>query len=330
MFIDAIMRQTIVLIAQFSATAGIRAPLAHLADEVFLKLSEELESQGASRKLVADMFGMALRTYQRRVQRLRESATDQGKTLWQSVLEHLENERRASRRELLDRFRHDDPEAIAAVLNDLVQTGLASRSGSGAAALFTTTGEEERRVIAREGKLETAAALVWLDLCRHPNATSTELAARLRLDEEILAAAVDSLRAQGRITTRADGRAVATSMSIPIGATAGWEAAVFDHFQAVAAAITTKLRQGNTRSALADTTGGATMTFEIAEGHPLAERVLGLLSRARVELNELWNEVEAHNAQHPIAEDNVRRVTFYFGQYVETPEEVETSGDEHR
>jgi hypothetical protein len=118
MFIDAIMRQTIVLIAQFSATAGIRAPLAHLADEVFLRLSEELESQGVSRKLVADMFGMTLRTYQRRVQRLRESATDQGKTLWQSVLEHLERKQCASRRELLDRFRHDDPEAVAAVLNE--------------------------------------------------------------------------------------------------------------------------------------------------------------------------------------------------------------------
>jgi DNA-binding MarR family transcriptional regulator len=210
MFIDAIMRQTIVLIAQFSATAGIRAPLAHLADEVFLKLSEELESQGVSRKLVADMFGMALRTYQRRVQRLRESVTEQGKTLWQSVLEHLENKRCASRRELLDRFRHDDPEAVAAVLNDLVQSGLASRAGSGAATLFSTTGEEERRVIAREGRVETAEALVWLDLCRHPNATSTQTAARLGLDEEILAAAVASLHDQGRITTHANGRVTAT------------------------------------------------------------------------------------------------------------------------
>ena len=72
------------------------------------------------------------------------------------------------------------------------------------------------------------------------------------------------------------------------------------------------------------------MTFEIAEGHPLAGRVLGLLSRARVELNELWDEVEAHNAQHPIAKDDVCRVTFYFGQYVETSEQVEASGDEHR
>ena len=62
--IDSIMRQTTVLIAQLSAAAGIRAPLAHLADEVFLNLSKELEDQGVSRKVVADMFGLALRTYQ--------------------------------------------------------------------------------------------------------------------------------------------------------------------------------------------------------------------------------------------------------------------------
>ncbi len=322
-FIDAIMRQTIVLIAQFSATAGIRAPLAHLANEVFLSLSQELESQGVSRKLVADMFGMALRTYQRRVQRLRESTTDHGKTLWQSVLEHLENKGRSSRLEMLERFSHDDPEAVAAVLNDLVQNGLAARTGNGASALFTKTGEENRRAIAREGKVETAAALVWLDLCRHPDAASADVAARLGLSEQIVTAAVDSLRARGRITMQPDGRITATPMVIPIGAEAGWEAAVFDHFRAVAAAITTKLRQGHTRSDLADTVGGGTMTFELAEEHPLGERVLGLLARTRLELNQLWGEVEAHNAEHPIRDDDVRRVTFYFGQY------VESSGDEN-
>ncbi len=34
--VDSIMRQATVLIAQLSSAAGVRAPLAHLADEVFL------------------------------------------------------------------------------------------------------------------------------------------------------------------------------------------------------------------------------------------------------------------------------------------------------
>jgi hypothetical protein len=320
LLIDCIMRQTTV-IAQLSSTAGIRAPLAHLADEVFLNLSRELEGQGLSRKVVADMFGMALRSYQRRVQRLSESASDTGKTLWQSVLEHLQNQQRVTRRAIMNAFPHDDPEAIAAVLNDLVQSGLASRAGSGAAAIYAVTAEEERRTLARESELETAAALVWLDLCRHPGARPSDAAARLGLSETIVTSALSELTNQGRVTAAADGRPVAEPLVIPVGAEAGWEAAVFDHFQAVAGAITTKLRQGQTRSARADTTGGGTLSFEICEDHPLAERVLGLLDRTRTELGELWQEVEAHNVTHPISERDMRRVMFYFGQFLKTSDD---------
>lgn len=321
LLIDCIMRQTTVMIAQLSATAGIRAPLAHLADEVFLNLSRELEGQGLSRKVVADMFGMALRSYQRRVQRLSESASDAGKTLWQSMLEYLQKEQRVTRREIMSAFPHDDPEAIAAVLNDLVQSGLASRAGSGAAALYAVTAEEERKVLARESELETAAALVWLDLCRHPGSRPEDSAARLGLNEDVVATALSELTDQGRITIDADGRRIADPIVIPVGSEAGWEAAVFDHFQAVASAITTKLRQGQTRSARADTTGGGTLSFEICDGHPLAGRVLGLLERTRAELGELWQELEDHNAAHPISERDVRRVMFYFGQFLKTSED---------
>jgi hypothetical protein len=89
----------------------------------------------------------------------------------------------------------------------------------------------------------------------------------------------------------------------------------------VAGAITAKLRQGATRSHQADTTGGSTLTFEIDDGHPLAPRVLGLLAQVRADVFTLWNEVEAVNAQRPIGEEAVSRVTFYFGQ------SVKSSGD---
>src|SRR5690606_28044685 len=87
--IDAVVRHTTAFIAQLSTSAGLRAPLAHIADQVFLELSREIEAQGVSRKVVASMFGMALRGYQRKVQRLEESASSKGKTLWEAVVEHL-------------------------------------------------------------------------------------------------------------------------------------------------------------------------------------------------------------------------------------------------
>src|SRR6187399_3307697 len=87
LLVDAIVRQTTVLIAQLSTTAGVRAPLAHLADQVFLTLSREIEAQGVKRSVAADMFGLALRSYQKKTQRASSSVTQQGKTLFEAILD---------------------------------------------------------------------------------------------------------------------------------------------------------------------------------------------------------------------------------------------------
>ena len=68
--IQAIVRQTTVLIAQLATSGGWRAPLAQVANQVFQDLATELERQGVSRKVSADMFGMGLRSYQRRIRRI--------------------------------------------------------------------------------------------------------------------------------------------------------------------------------------------------------------------------------------------------------------------
>jgi hypothetical protein len=319
LLIDLIMRQTTVLIAQLASAAGIRSPLAHVADEVFLSLSQELEEQGVSRKVVADMFGLALRGYQRRVQRLRESVTKSGTTLWQAVYEHLHEQGPTTRHQLYDRFSHDDPEAIGAVLQDLVQTGLASRTGSGPATIFAATPEETRGRLAREDQRDAATALVWLDLCRHPGSSPDEVARRLNLDDELLEMALAALRREGTLVEAAD-TLEAGPLVIPVGAEAGWETAVFDHFQAVSGAIGAKLRQGSGRSGPADTTGGSTLSFEISETHPLAAEVRGLLARFRAETDELWDRVERVNATRPLAEEEIERVVVYFGQYVQEGE----------
>jgi hypothetical protein len=166
--IDSIMRQTTVLIAQLSSAAGVRAPLAHVADEVFLHLSRELEQQGLSRKVVADMFGLALRGYQRRVHRLNESTTDRGKTLWQAVLELVDQEGPVSRRRVFERFQYDDQAAVGAVLNDLCSSGLVFRTGSGDDTIYGMTQENERRALARESTLDTTSSLVWLESLHIP------------------------------------------------------------------------------------------------------------------------------------------------------------------
>ncbi len=320
LLIDAIMRQTTVLIAELATTAGLRAPLAHVADTVFLELSKELESQGVPRKVVADMFGLALRGYQKRIHRLEETAGNTGQTLWQAVLEQLTRRGPTTRKQLFRDFQKDEPGAVGSVLSDLVSSGIASRTGSGESSVYSVTRDEERALLAQEGSVETACSLLWLEIARRPGLTQDDLAASLPMSADIRGKALALLVDDGRARF-CEGRYNADGMSIPVGATQGWEVAVFDHFRSVCGGISRKLRREGPRSEAQDVCGGATLTFDLQPGHPHYAETRALLQTVRRQLNELWERVEAHNAAHPISTGDAEQVTFYFGQFTDSEKE---------
>jgi hypothetical protein len=127
LLIDAIVRQTTVLIAQLATAAGARAPLAHTANLVFTDLVRELKEQGVGNKVIADMFGLALRTYHARLRRLSESKTYQGRSLWEAVLEYVQSKGTVLRADVLRRFQYDDEASVRGVLKDLVDSGRGTR-----------------------------------------------------------------------------------------------------------------------------------------------------------------------------------------------------------
>jgi hypothetical protein len=139
LLIDSILRQTTVLIARLSTASGLRAPLAHITSQLFLDLVRELEQQGLGRKVIADMFGLALRSYQQKVQRLRDAASDRSATLWEAVLGYLREEQTASRAQVLARFAREDGAMVRGVLSDLVASSLVQRTGSGDGATYRAT-----------------------------------------------------------------------------------------------------------------------------------------------------------------------------------------------
>lgn len=104
LFIHAIIRQTTVLIAQISTAAGIRAPRAHLPDRVFVNLATEIGSQGVGRKVAADMFGLTLRTHQKKLQCLSGIAISKDRTLWQATLGFIQENGSTTRKHLFERF----------------------------------------------------------------------------------------------------------------------------------------------------------------------------------------------------------------------------------
>lgn len=334
LLIDAIVQQTTVLIAQLSTAAGLRSPLSHVADQVFLSLAQEIERQGVSRKIVADMFGLALRTYQRKVQRLEESASAKGHTLWEAVIDHLGEQGPVRRESILERFRHDDELAVTAVLNDLVTSGLVYSSGRGEGAVYGITSEADRKALSNEDALDPLAIMLWGTVFRSPGMSTSELLGSVRADEHRVRAALDRLLADGRVTREIDSDEAplrSSAFVIAPSAPLGWEAAVFDHYQALATAIAAKLRvraNGGASSAV----GGTTLHFGVHAGHPYEARAIGLLERVRSELNGFWGEVAAYNKEHPIPDDRATRVTFYFGQVVTTPVDADappSSATEH-
>lgn len=317
LLIDSIVRQTTLLIAQLATSAGIRAPLAHLADQVFLELSREIEQQGVTRKVAADMFGLALRRYQRKVNRLRESVSFSERTLWQAVLDFITERGSVTRSELAASFKRDDESDLAAVLNDLVTSGLLYSTGRGLGAAYRSTSQSDREHMAAERTLEMLTYLVWLALAVPGGLTREELTHQFPEQvgdlDAALAALLDDGRAE-RIAAEAEPRFHSKRVMIPVGSEAGWESAVFDHFRAVCTALANKVRLGGATAAAQTLIGGTTFSFDLTPEHPHADEVKGLLTRVRTDAHELWKRVSTYNAKHPPAEDRLERVIFYAGQ----------------
>lgn len=313
LLIHAIVRQTTILIGQLATVGGSRAPLAQVANQVFLQLVQELERQGVSRKVSADMFGLGLRTYQRKVQRLTESSTDRGRSLWVAVLDYVQERGQASRGDVLVHFARDDESQVKSVLHDLCESGLIVASGTGAALEYRAPPAEELAELRRALRSEGLDELVWALIYREGPLTRDELALHCGAHPE-LDQALARLLAGGRAELVAeDGKYRANELVVPLGSTSGWEAAVFDHFKAMVNTITCRLREARNAPRIADRVGGSTYTLEVWPGHPLETEAMDTLSRQRAELGELRSRIEEHNATEPVP-SNCTRVVLYVGQ----------------
>jgi predicted transcriptional regulator len=318
LLIHAIVRQTTILIAELATSRGIRAPLAQIANQVFLDLVGELERQRVSRKVSADMFGLGLRTYRRKIQRLSESAMDRGCSLWEVVLEYLRARDSATRIEILERFSGDDESQVKAVLHDLCENQLVVSSGSGSNATYRAVGGEELIALQQGRGADGMDEFLLAVIFREAPLTIDEIARRARLGTEQVESILTRLAQEGRVErTVRDGVPLyqATTLVIPVGATAGWEAAMFDHFKALVTTMICRLRDDSVAPRLADRIGGSTYTVSVWPGHPLAAEVYGTLGRLRAELSDLRKRVAKVN-QEGVIPDNHTRVVLYLGQCV--------------
>lgn len=328
--IDAIVRQTSVLLAQLATVGGGRAQLANTANQVFLDLVASLREQGLGSRVIADMFGLALRTYQERVRRLSESRTIRGRSLWEAVLEHLTREGPQLRADVLARFRYDDDDSVRGVLRDLVNAGLVYRTGRGDSVVYRALEADQMATLAHQSE---AGLLNFVHITVQQRApiTLTELATITALPVDSLERALSELLGQALIAVvkdDSDVRYTSSGCVLSFEDPLGWEAAVFDHYQAMVGALSAKLGLGARAAALSDVVGGSTFGYEVWPGHPHYEVVRGVLQRFRTECRELRERVADHNRTVG-APAQRERVIVYFGQNVQD-DAWEQQGDDEQ
>lgn len=313
LLIHAIVRQTTILIAQLATSGGARAPLAQVATQVFLDLVRELERQGVSRKVSADMFGMGLRTYQRKIQRIAESSTDRGRSLWVAVFDYIRARGVASRADVLVRFASDDETQVRSVIYDLCESGLVSASGAGTAVEYQPTPDDELAKLRQTSRSEGLDELVWALIYREGPLSRAELLGQ-QVQEAELDGSLSRLVAAGRISrSESDGTYRASALVVPLGSPSGWEAAVFDHFKALVNTVLCRMREAQAPPDIADRVGGSTYTVEVWPGHPLEQEAYATLSRLRSDLGDLRRRIGVHNKAQakPLS---YTQVVLYVGQ----------------
>ncbi len=211
------------------------------------------------------MFGMALRSYQKKMRRLTESAAVGERTLWQAVLDLVEREqptrrrartlrarRRTRGRRCLEGSRAERPR----VRDGHRQPGAVRGDEPGA-----------RDKLSAESDLDSIANLAWLALFRREAETEAELVTLLGVEPERVAPR--GRRAGRRRASEPQRRPARVEQpGAAGGGGAGLGARDPRSLRAVTVAIATKIQAGFGAAAASDKSGGSTFTFTVTPGHP--------------------------------------------------------------
>jgi hypothetical protein len=260
---------------------------------------------------------------------LQESSTYAGRSLWEAILEFIQQRGTVLQTDVQVRFRNDDHATVRGVLNDLVDSGLVFRTGRGTRTTLRAASPEEVQLPEKDDHGEGLANLLWVAVNRIGPATRQELEELVPAGVDDIEAALTRLVSEGKVTRTESGdvrRYSCDGCLILPGASHGWEAAVFDHFQAIVTAIGTKLLYAK-RADLRDVVGGSTYNFWIWDDHPMHTEVTGFLGRVREQAVDLRQRLDAYNNQNAPAKHTMTRVIAYVGQTLLQPTPDESAGD---
>lgn len=313
-----------VMIARLSTARGIRAPLGHVANQVFLDLAGSLQSQGVRHKVIADMFGLTLGAYHGKLRRLQSESESRKRSVWENVIRFLESHKTVRRSELMHRFRFEDPLVLGSVLQDLVNSEIGFREDEGGDVIYGLHAPDS---FAPPGNLdaEALALSVWVTVHRLGPMTFASLRDHLpMLSETQIKASLETLRKEQRVQKCVEKGAVlyaGTDIFIDGDSDAERIGAMIDHYGAV---INTLCRSAeeSLKTSERKTARGSTYHFDLNAHHVLRDEVLAFFEHVRKQGAELLERVDAENARHtPNA--SLNRLVFYCGYHLEELNESE-------
>jgi predicted transcriptional regulator len=236
------------------------------------------------------------------------------------VLSFVQEQGPTTRAQVIQRFKRDDEGSVRGILHDLVESGLVFRAGRGYATTYRAASEEELGLSFAADPEQSAQAMTWITIYRQGPLSLGELAEAMGMEEALARPALEALIADGRVEAEDPQaqtlRYTSRRCVLPMGEPSGWEAAVFDHYQSMVAALCTKLRAGDTCSFPQDVIGGSTYSFDVWRGHPYEERVYALLRNQRAQVSALRAEVTRYNKDQAPPQEGGHKVVFYLGQNV--------------
>jgi len=232
------------------------------------------------------------------------------------VLEYICTQKITTRASIQERFGSDDAAQFRGLLRDLCESGLVFSSGQGLGTVYRAASADELQALRQVRSDDGLDELIWAMVYREGPISVERLAGLNHRETSELEAPLARLVAAQRIESSGEGDGAVyrtKSLFVPVGACAGWEAAVFDHFQAMVKTICCRLREDRANTKAGESVGGSTYTIDIWPGHPLEEEVDSTLARLRSTLVDLRGRTDAFNAAHGIPEQH-NQVVLYVGQ----------------
>jgi hypothetical protein len=151
---------------------------------------------------------------------------------------------------------------------------------------------------------------LWALIYREGPLTESELARLVAIPEATLYKTLVDLVARGSVQLSPEGKYSSRSMVLPLGGSVGWEAALFDHFQAMVKTMCARLREGPDPKGVV---GGSTYSFNVWPGHPFEEEARSTLQQFRTRCSDLRQRVQQFNDRNGLP-DGYEKIVVYAGQ----------------